>query len=58
MYIYMDDHMYMLPDSRRVKLSSEWCNRVAISVYARLFIWIELSVAVKRIYVNNNNCDS
>ena len=39
----------------RVELSSEWSNCVAISVYARLFIWIELPVAVKRIYVNNKN---
>ena len=39
-------------------LSSEWSSCDAISVYARLFIWIELSVAVKRIYVNNNNFDS
>ena len=41
----------------RVELSSEWSNCVAISVYARLFVWIELSVGVKRKYVNNNNCD-
>ena len=40
------------------ELSSEWSNCVAISVYARLFIWIELPVAVKWIYVNNNICDS
>ena len=40
------------------ELSSEWSNSVAISVYARLFIWIEFSVAVKRMYVKNSNCDS
>ena len=50
--------MYMLPYPRRVELSSEWSNRVAICVYAKLFIGIELSVAVKRMYVNNSNCDS
>ena len=50
--------MYMLPYPRRVGLSSEWSNRVVISVYARRFIWIKLSVAVKRMYVNNSNCDS
>ena len=54
----VDYNMYILPYSRRVELSSEWNNRIAISVYARLFIWIELSVAVKRMYVNNSNCDS
>ena len=38
---------------------SEWSNRVAISVCCKdLQIWIELSVAVKRMYVNNSNCDS
>ena len=52
--VYAHTHIYIY----RVELSSEWSNCVAISVYARLFIWIELSVAVKRIYVNNNNCDS
>ena len=46
--------MYMLPNLRRVELSSEWSNRVATSIYARLFIWIELSGAVKRMYVNNS----
>ena len=50
--------MYMLPYPRRVELSSEWSNRVAISAWTRLFIWIELSVAVKRMYVNNSNSDS
>ena len=48
----------MLPYPCRVELSCEWSNCVAISVYARLFTWIELSVTVKRTYVNNNNCDS
>ena len=44
-----------------VGLSSlaNWSNRVAISVYCKsLHIWIEVSVAIKRIYVNNSNCDS
>ena len=31
---------------------------IYIYMYARLFIWIELLVAVKQIYVNNNNCDT
>ena len=48
----------MRPYPRSVELSSEWSNRVAISVYARLFIWTELSVAVKLIYVNNSSWDS
>ena len=53
--LFVDDNMYMLP----YPLSSEWSNRVAISVYAKaLHIWIELSVDVKRMYVNNSNCDS
>ena len=34
-------------------------NRVAISVYFKLLrIWIEVSVAIERMYVNNCNCDS
>ena len=48
----------MLPYPRRVALASEWSNRVAISVYARLFVWIEFSLAVKQMYVNNSNFDS
>ena len=31
---------------------------VCVCVYKALHIWIELSVAVKRMYVNNNYCDS
>ena len=59
MYIYVDDYIYiyiyMLPYPRRVELS----NRIAISVYCKaLHIGIDLSVAVKRMYVNNSNCDS
>ena len=42
-----------------VEFSNEWSRRVAISVYCKsLHIWIEVSVAVKRMYVNNSNCDS
>ena len=34
-------------------------NRVAISVHCKpLRIWIEVSAAVERMYVNNSNCDS
>ena len=34
-------------------------NRVAISIYCKaLHIRIELTVAVKRMYVNNRHCDS
>ena len=54
-YIYI----YILPYPRRVEFSGEWSNRVAISVYCKpLHIWIELSVAIERMYVNNSNCDS
>ena len=56
-HVYIYIYIYMLPYPCRVELSSERSNYVAISVYARLFVWIELSVAVKRKYVNNNNCD-
>ena len=62
MNIYIvDDYIdiYILPHPRRVEFSTEWSNRVAISVYCKsLHIWIEVSVAVKRMYVNNSNCDS
>ena len=54
-YIYI----YILPYPRRVEFSGEWSYRVAISVYYKpLHIWIEVSVAVERMYVNNSNCDS
>ena len=34
-------------------------SRVAISVYCQpLPIWIEVSVAIERMYINNSNCDS
>ena len=50
---------YILPYPRRGEFSIEWSNRVSISVYCKsLHIWIEVSVAVKRMYVNNSNCDS
>ena len=56
-YIYI--YIYILPYPRRVEFSSERSNHVAISVYCKsLHIWIEVSVAVKRMYVNNSNCDS
>ena len=56
-YIYI--YIYILPYPCRVEFSGEWSNRVAISVYCKpLHIWIEVSVAVKRMYVNNSNCDS
>ena len=38
-HIYIYIYIYMLPYPRRVELSSEWSNRVVISVYARLFIY-------------------
>ena len=47
-YIYI--YIYILPYPRRDEFSYEWSNRVAISVYCKaLHIWIELSVAVKRL---------
>ena len=50
--------IYIYSPTRRVEFFSEWSNRVVISVYCKaLWIWIELSVAVKRMYVNNNKCD-
>ena len=45
------------PTPRGVKLSNEGSNGCN-SRKARLFEWIELSVAVKRIYVKQNKCDS
>ena len=57
-YIYTYGCVYK-QDLSRVEFSGEWSNRVAISVYCKsLHIWIEVSVAVKRMYVNNSNCDS
>ena len=58
MYIYYI-YIYILPYPRRVEFFRKWSNRVAISVYCKaLHIWIKLSVAVKRMYVNNSNFDS
>ena len=60
-FLYLSHYVfiYILPYTRRVELSGEWSNRVAISVYCKsLHIWIEVSVAVKRMYVNNSNYDS
>ena len=46
------------PTPRKVEFFSEWSNRVAISVcFKALHIRIELSVAVKRMYVNKSNWD-
>ena len=58
-YIYIYIYIYILPYPCRAEFSGEWSNRVAISVYCKsLHIWIEVSVAVKRMYINNSNCDS
>ena len=35
----VDDNMYMLLYTCRVELSSKWSNHIAISVYARHFIY-------------------
>ena len=51
LYIYIYIYICMLPNPCRVELSSERSNGCH-ERNARLFIWIELSVAVKRIYVN------
>ena len=59
-YPYISEYIYIyIPYPRRIEFSSEWSNRVAISVYCKpLHIWIEVSVDVRRMYVNNSNCDS
>ena len=48
---------HMLPYPRGVELSSEGRNGYHSSL-ARFFEWIELSVAIKQIYVNINKCDT
>ena len=56
-YIYIYIYIYSLT---LVELSSPAKKyRVAISVHCKpLHIWIEVSAAVERMYVNNCNCDS
>ena len=45
------------PSPRGIELSGEESNGCHLRK-ARLFEWIELSVAVKRMYVKQNKCDT
>ena len=56
-YLFISIYLYIY--IYRIEFSSKRSNRVAISVYCKsLHIGIEVSVAVKRMYVNNSNCVS
>ena len=53
-YIYI----YILPYPRWVKFSGEEVIVLPLAIIASLFVWIEVSATVERMYVNNINCDS
>ena len=61
-YIYMYIYIYIYIYSPTPVWLSSLANEVIVLALAfickALHIWIELSVAVYRMYVNNSNCDS
>ena len=61
MYIYnMVDYrgIYILPYHRGIEFSGEDVIVLPLASIASLFVWIEVSATVERMYVNNSNCDS
>ena len=56
----MDDYryIYILPYPRGVEFSGEEVIVLPLAIIASLFVWIEVSATVERMYVNNINCDS
>ena len=46
---------YMVLETSLFELSG-WMKKISVQIY--IYIWIELTVAIKRMYVNNSNCDS
>ena len=53
-YIYIN----ILPYPRWVLFSGEEVIVLPLATIASLFVWIEVSANVERMYVNNSNCDS
>ena len=50
--------IYILPYPRGVEFSGEEVIVLPLAIIASLFVWIEVSATVERMYVNNINCDS
>ena len=54
----MTIEIYILPYPRGVEFSGEEVIVLPLAIIANLFVWIEVSATVERMYVNNSNCDS
>ena len=54
----MTIEIYILPYPRGVVFSGEEVIVLQLAIIASLFIWIEVSATVERMYVNNSKCDS
>ena len=56
--LWMTIEIYILPYPRGVEFSDEEVIVLPLVIIASLFVWIEVSATVERMYVNNINCDS
>ena len=56
--LWMAIDIYILPYPRGVEFSGEEVIVLPLAIIASLFVWIEVSATVERMYVNNINCDS
>ena len=57
MYLYLHTHTHT-QIYIGVEFSGEEVIVLPLATIASLFIWIEVSATVERMYVNNSNCDS
>ena len=57
LFIYTIE-IYILPYPRGVEFSGEEVIVLPLANIASLFVWIEVSATIERMYVNNINCDS
>ena len=53
----MTIEIYILPYPCGVEFSGEEVIVLPLAIIAILFIWIEVSATIERMYVNNINCD-
>ena len=56
--LWMTIEIYILPYPRGVEFSGEEVIVLPLPIIASLFVWIEVSATIERMYVNNINCDS
>ena len=56
--LWMTIEIYILPYPRGVEFSGEEVIVLPLATIASLFVWIEVSATVERMYVNNSNCES